>query len=212
MKFQKAILALALSLTPNVYGQLGFSLQFSNFGNALTNIADEAGSTASGLSWGILVAEIGSDFSSPLSTALGLSTADGSELAPGFRFFDSGQTTAEIPVGPLAGSVGVITATDPIDASPFTPGIDTGDSFALIWFERGFSAGDTLQAGDNYGILTNSNFLVPADGSSLVPFDENFSDVDPIRSASLVVQSIPEPSSLLLVGLSTFVFLRRRRS
>ena len=106
----------------------------------------------------------------------------------------------------------MITSTDPIDASPFTPGIDTGDSFALIWFERGFSAGDTLQAGDNYGILTNSNFLVPADGSSLVPFDENFSDVDPIRSASLVVQSIPEPSSLLLVGLSTFAFLRRRRS
>lgn len=212
MNFKPFLLLAALSSASTLSAALSFSLQFSNaFGDGvLSGIADETGSTASGLAWGILIAESGSDFSIPLTTDIGISTADGSSLADGLVFFNGGLTTA-LPFGTDPG-VGVVSATGTISADDFSPPIDTGDSFALIWFERGFSAGDTLVEGDNYGLLTNSNFIVPANGSSLTPLGSNFNGPDPVRSASLVVQAIPEPSSLLLVSLASVVLVRRRRS
>ena len=209
MRQKYLILLFGFSGVELASGALSFSLQFSNvFGDGvLSGIADEAGDLTSGLSWGILIAESGNDFSNPLTTELGISTADGTELAEGFRFFNGGLTTA-IPIGTDPG-MGVIGSTGLIEVSD--PGIDTGDSFALIWFERGFVAGDLLEIGDQYGILTSSNFTVPGDGASLFPFGSEFNGVDPVRAASLTVLAIPEPASALLLGLASSLFLSRRR-
>lgn len=183
--------------------QISFNLQFSDFGdNNLTGIADETGDVASGLSWGLLVAETGNDFSNPITTQIGISTADGAELAPGFRFYSGGTT---IEFDPFRG---VIAASNSITLN--SPGFGTGDSFALIWFQRGFTSGDTLNVGDNYGLLTRDEFLIPSAGAT-EDFSFLFGDTDPIRSADLTVQAVPEPSSILLISLASTFLLRRRR-
>ena len=212
MKFKSLVPLLVLSSLSSAYGVLTFSVQFSNppFGGTLSGIADETGSTASGLAWGFLIAESGDDFSNSLVTDLGISTLDGSALADGFRFFNGGVTSI-VDFGFEQG-VGVIDSSGTVDATAYTPAINSGDSFALIWFERGFSAGDTLQVGDNYGILTDASFVVPADGASLEPLAPNFVGADPVRSATLTVQAIPEPSSVFLVLVSSSLFLLRRRT
>lgn len=212
MKIQTfGILACLASLTTYSSAALSFSLRFSVGNNALTNIADENGTAATGLSWGILIAESGNDFSAPIAASpLGLSTADGSLFGSGIRFFNGG-LTVNLPFGTDTGS-GVINTSGNIDASAFEPEIGTGDSFALIWFQNGFTSGtDNLEVGDNYGILTDNNFLVPSDGSTLAPFTL-FAGPDPVRSANLVVQAIPEPSSLMLLALGSGFLAFRRRS
>lgn len=183
--------------------QISFNLQFSDFGdNNLTGIADETREIAAGLSWGLLVAETGNDFSNPITTQIGISTADGAELAPGFRFY-SGGTTIEFD-----SFRGVIAASNPITLN--SPGFGTGDSFALLWFQRGFTSGDTLNVGDNYGLLTRDEFLIPSAGAT-EDFSFLFGDTDPLRSADLTVQAVPEPSSILLISLASTFLLRRRR-
>ena len=192
---------------PALLGQT-FSATFQNITSSLTNIADAAGSTANGLSWGFLIAETGSSIGAPLATDLGISTVDGSELADGLIFFEGGITGNAIgfDAGP-----GAILDSGTIDYSAFSD-IDAGNPFALIWFDRAFAAGDTLQVGDAYGLLENPAFVVPPDGTSLQDFSGLFAGADEIRPAALLVQPIPEPSSALLVGIASLGLLRRRRS
>ena len=198
----------AIFCASTAHATLLFSVQFSNaFGDGvLGGIADEMNSTSSGLTWGILVAETGSDFSGILND-VGLSADDGAELGAGYRYFNGGLTT-NIPTGtdPQAGA---ITNSRTIIMTDYQPNYDTGDSFALIWFERGFIEGDAVTFGTNYGILENANFLVPSNSASNEPFGSNFNGTDPIRSANLAV--IPEPSTALLGLLGLAGLLRRKR-
>lgn len=194
-------------------GALTFSLQFSSpVGGALNNIADEVNSTASGLSWGILVSETGTDFDTPfndLALTVGVNTTDGSELSSGYRYFAGGLTSA-LPFGTDPG-VGNIGTSGAIDATAYQPSLDTGDFFALIWFERGFSSGDALAEDTNYGLLTNAAFVVPSDAASNFPLGSNFNGADPLRAATLTV--VPEPSISMLGSLAVLgLLLRRRRS
>ena len=211
MKLKHLLFATPLVLSQICEGAvLKFSLQFSNqFGTGvLSNIADETGDTSNGLVWGILVAESGTDFSSPL-TDLGLSAVDGAQLAPGYRYFSGGLTTnftVSLDGGPNAG---VISATDTIDATDYNPGVDSGDRFALIWFQRTFAEGGMVSAGTNYGLLTNDTFNLPSDGASDQPYEGEFVGADPLRSATLAV--VPEPSTALLAFLSLAGLLRRKR-
>ncbi|MEP4076753.1 PEP-CTERM sorting domain-containing protein [Haloferula sp.] len=207
-KFQVVCLSAFISVTSSSYGALSFSLQFSSpFTEVLGGVADEVNSTASGLTWGILVAESGNDFSGVLSD-IGLSASDGAELGSGYRYFNGGLTTS-VGFGSEP-DVGVVDQTGTINMSAYQPGYDTGDAFALIWFERGFSADDAVDAGTNYGILTDSNFIIPGDGASGAVMYGNFGgSPDPIKGANITV--IPEPGTALLALLGFAGLLRRKR-
>lgn len=205
MKLIKTSLLILTAGALNATAQTTFSALFSDFNtNNLTGIADENSSISEGLSWGILVAETGNDFSNPITTQFGIPTSDGAELENGFRFYNGGLTLDQ-----GTGLEGLIAGSQNITIN--SPGFGTGDSFALIWFQRGFTSGDILNAGDNYGILTDSSFVVPDDGTNNVPFFSNFAGNDPVRPANLTVQAVPEPTSVLLVSFASALLLRRRR-
>ena len=189
-------------------GQNSFSASFQDFFSSLTGLADSGGSTAGGLTWGFLIAEdAGSGFSSPILD-LGLSLVDGAELVDGLRYFDGGVTGDAIfsdggPGSPLDSGI--------VDHTAFAD-VNAGDSFALIWFDRGIASGDELVEGDNYGLLEDANFAVPNDGVTLANFGAFFGGPDPVITANLQVQAVPEPSAIVLTGLASLVLLRRRRS
>lgn len=192
------------------------SLQFSSSSQQLTNISDSNGVTGQdGLLWGVLVDRAASGFDS-VPVSVGVNLSDGSEIAPDFFFFNGG-TTSTLPFGTDTGSpaAGTITTTGDIDPGVIpgitldsSSGTPTGSSFALMWFDSGINSGDSLEAGDQYGLLTDNRFNLPTDGNFSEPY-LFFGGADSVRAANLVV--IPEPSTLALAGLGLLGFLRRRR-
>ena len=87
-----------------------------------------------------------------------------------------------------------------------------GAKFALIWFDSvndasGFTAG-TAVAGDYYGTIESNEFVVPADNQAIIytGFSNSIQD-----KASYTFDTIPEPSSITLLGLGSVALLLRRR-
>jgi hypothetical protein len=175
----------------------------------LTNIADSTGTTANGLSWGIVVDAQGNGFASstlfgPSAGLLLQSNFTGVSL-PGSDdvfFFDSAVVTAMTP-GPRGGS-GSITSFFGLNLNSAL-GVSTGDAFAIVWFDRGFGTGSTSTADTRWGFLTDPSFVLPPDGANQ-PYYSLFTGVDPVRPVPT-----PEPSALILSLLGVLPFLRRRR-
>lgn len=188
------------------------SLDFSSPSAALSNISSSTGSTDP-LLWGIVVDRDGSGFGD-FEINDGVNINDGAELSPSFFLFIGGDTVL-IPFGDGgAGSIDVsrqITVPSElgINLSSDVNETPTGDNFALIWFDTGLGEGTALQSGDKYGLLTNSGFQLPRDGSDQTPY-YFFGGPDAPRLADIPV--IPEPSILLTGSLSLLLVGRRRRN
>lgn len=174
---QRTLLLLALP------AQASISLQFSDFGQALTGLSDSIGaSPVNGLSWGILIDTTGNGFPNPAAPVdVDLTASAGAELAPG-RFFFPGGTTVTVP-GLDGGSGGVSTANN---LDPYiVPEVSAGQAFAIVWFDSGTSTGDPLPPGSSLGVLTHPGLLLPADGTGTSSFAALFAGPDPTRPADL---------------------------
>ncbi|MEM1082759.1 MAG: PEP-CTERM sorting domain-containing protein [Verrucomicrobiota bacterium] len=197
--------ALALLVTVNSHAAI--SLRFSDVTNSLTNLSTSVGVTGTnGLAWGIVIDTAGDNFTAPLVATAGLKVEDGANFGNGYTFFYGGvtvQQVASFDAGP--GAVIVSESIDPYSS----PGVALNQNFAVMWFDAGLDLGDDLTIGDNYGLLENANYLLPADGSSNFSFAAESAGVDPVRNANLSL--IPEPSTGLLAILGAFGLLRRRR-
>jgi hypothetical protein len=210
------------------------TLQFSQTGiGVLAGLSNNAGlSGVNGMQWGIVYDTGGDGFggltfdsSGYLSAATGTTGYNVFSLASGFL---SGNTSATndyfyVPVViPTTQNRASISGVDPggdgavlsltgafnnSDAGK-PAGLNTGDRFAIIWFEA------APVDGSYYGMFSPSVFQTPASGATL-PLASNFTNgnvADPIQPASLQFGAIPEPSRLVLLGIGFIgLFARRRR-
>lgn len=182
-------------------------------GGISSNLSNAAGESATnGLFYGIIVYTAGSSSTTTtydpivpaLSSTLAL-TSNGvatgavvifaSDLTAdqsfGGAFTDSGGVTG------TAGGVSGVTVT-------YNNGIASGQSFQLIWFDT------NLQTA---GVLSSSEFLIPADTGAALTVDDIFIGEDVVRAATgLSFGVIPEPSTALLGAIGALGLLRRRRN
>ena len=88
--------------------------------------------------------------------------------------------------------------------------VTLGDDFSVFFFTSLGSTATSLTAGDEFGAIRGSDFVLPlADGNTGV-VNAVFGDV--FANATFgTVQAIPEPSSTALLGLGGLALLARRR-
>jgi len=89
-----------------------------------------------------------------------------------------------------------------------TLGVNPGDVFRVIWFDRGIVAGEQVVEGDRYGLVASPIFVLPLDGV-VQNYGADFVGPDPIRTPGLTF--IPEPATALLGLLGIAASWRRRR-
>lgn len=177
----------------------------------LTNISDTALSNANGLLWGVVVDASGNGFSASYGAGLSLANNLNGSLMPGSTddvFYFNSNITATTPGG--QGGTGSITAISGLVIGNL--GVNAGDAFALIWFDRSATAGSTLANGSKYGIVTDPLLVIPADGANQ-PYASAFVGADPIRPTNQTFgTAVPEPSAALLGAIGALGLLRRRRN
>jgi hypothetical protein len=163
-----------------------------------SGFASFASTPTNGMTWGIVVdtSAGGTDLSlvsegiNPLSiTSNGFLSVRGS-VTPDYYFWNdsaltANQTTTDGP--PPSFSPGYIGTTGPLTTDE--NGVEAGDPFGVIWFQSNGSAGS------DYGFLTNSSLVLPADGDT-VDFSSDISGDD--KAADFMIAEIPEPSPLML--------------
>jgi hypothetical protein len=215
------LLAAAACLLSSGMASATVTLAMSNPGTGvLTNIANFTGTVTNGLHWGIVVDSAGDGFdfnSSSPNQAFTLATYSSGVAFPNSDddviFMDFSIVTTVLPGG--QGGPGSITTLAGVVLN-FTigAGVNTGDPFALIWFDDNTGVAGVMDANDHFGVFTTAGgatapFVLPADGATQ-PFAVNFVGADPVRAANLRWIA-PEPSSLLLSLLGVLPVLRRRR-
>ena len=185
-----------------------------NFNKALTggvssNFATAAGVAKVGLYWGVIVDNSGDGFltsygdvSLVQGARLDLLTSSGGVTDDVLIFSDDFtiDTSAVPDAGGGTGDLGGLTLISNLSLSG---GVDAGDDFRVVWFDDL----DTTSA----GIFSDPSFVLPSDGSTS-SFDVPFLGPDPIRSAvGLTFETVPESSSIALLGLGLVGFTLRRR-
>lgn len=94
------------------------------------------------------------------------------------------------------------------DATPYL-----SDPFALYWFPTHTTASSAVSAvgGDDYGFFRGSNWTMPAANSGTFAFGSEFQATTAPGGANLNVQSVPEPSRVVLLALALAATASRRR-
>ena len=195
-------------------------------GGTLTNLQTNSGDASSALVWGLLVDTGGNGFQAG-SYIPGFTFSDTTALAGGqFLSTSSGVTDDRLFIssnffataGSTDGSAGLSKPTN-ILLSYSTDGVGaTGVSalgtqaIAIVWFNALTKTGQQAVNGDKYGLFVLP-FTTPSDqaGGNL-PYGSNFAGTDPVRTASLTINAVPEPSAVLLGAIGALGLLRRRRN
>lgn len=156
-----------------------------------TQLGDYYGTPTNGLNWGILVDADNNGFAVAQSGTISAFNFNLDQLFSGDDFyFAGGETVNSVPYG----GNGVATVLNPIT---LTTDINTGDQFGIFW-----------QAGSNYGFVTDSNAIIPAD-TSTKDYSSYF-NADPYSALGNIV---PEPSnyaSIIGFVMLSLALLRRR--
>ncbi len=218
MKLNKALFLLPLvALSQHLVASVTISFEFEA-------LRDSSGIPLSGDTYTILVADSNKDsiFPSP-SDLLGAQLNLGDDIA-GNRIFYSGTFNGSI----FDDTAASLEASD-LGLSDNTE-ID-GTRWAVYWFPGLSSApgASGLQQGQNYGFFhsdqidptaqafgATASMVMPPDGTqaqTILYFDtetENTS-APSVQDFTADLTVVPEPSTLLLVGLASFAFLLRRR-
>ena len=215
MKAKLALLAAGVLLSGSAFGTVTLGISNAATG-MLTNIADFGGSTANGLLWGVIVDSAGDGFDTSYAPGNVLNTTLSGVLFGGSNddvlFIDTAVTTTNVPTA--QGGPGAITQISSLVLNAaIGAGVNAGDAFMVIWFDRPLTAGATTQGGQHYGTFTTAGgapapFVMPPDGANQ-PFQANFVGADPVRTANQTF--VPEPSSMLLGLLGALGLIRRRR-
>lgn len=190
------VFAAALQVLP-VFGTL--SLTFSDLDGTFSGLSDSSGDPSGVLTWGVLI-DTGGDGLPVLGGSVGLNLQDGVDLGSSDLFFLGGSTLA-IPPG---GGVGTASGIDPYAYG----GVSANDPFYILWWgDTNIVEGSELLPGTDYGLFTDSSFLLPADGAD-ISYSAQIED-NTIRPANLSL--VPEPSTLILLLGSLIPLIRRRR-
>jgi hypothetical protein len=222
MKLKIAVLTGLLSMTSL---QASTTMQLGS-GGTLTNLQTQAGSANSALVWGLLVDTSGNGFQGG-NYSPGFTLSDTNALAGGqFLSTTSGVTDDRLFIssnffataGTVDGSTGLSKPTN-ILLSYSTDGVGAngvsalgGQSVALVWFDSLTKTGQQAVDGNKYGLYILP-FTTPADqGGGNLPFGSNFLGVDAVRTASLTVGVVPEPSVSIFGLVGVLGLLRRRRN
>jgi len=186
------------------------TLQFSTTSIFATNFANGAGVGGSQMVWGIVVDASGNGFSTTsytpgfnytgnLSTgAVFTGTDDVLYLAPAVMTLTTNTNDG--------GAIGLNRITT-LTSLVMTGNVSTGDSFAVIWFDK-TAVGGASAGGDKFGIFQNAAFVLPAD-TATQSFASVFTGADSLKT--MTGQLVPEPSVALLGALGAFGLIRRRR-
>lgn len=201
------------------------TLTISNPATGVFNsLAPSSSATATnGLLWGIIVDADGDGFESGLYeggwTVSSSLTGVAIPGSTGDLFFlaAASNTTVTTPGG--QGGAGSVVAFNGLNISADPLGnatVNTGDAFAIIWFDSGISIGSSIVAGSTrFGLYQNAGFVLPSNGNNQ-SFASLFSTAgaEPVRQASLTFGGavIPETSTSLLGAIGALALLRRRRN
>lgn len=209
-----AFLILSFSLAAATASSASVTLQFSSptFGMA-TNWADSSGVGGSRLVWGIVIDTAGNGFDSHFFQGVNFATAGGQSLLTpeGNASDDYLWLSSNLMATPNATYDGMVPGNNAItnitSIGYNSAGVNAGDAFAIVWFDRTSFSGIS-NYGDAFGIFTDSSFIIPPD-SYTVSFAPLFAGADSLKlmTGSLV----PEPSTALLGLLGIAGLIRRRR-
>lgn len=214
MKLTKYILALVF--LSKLASAATVNIQISQGANQATNFANAAGSASNGLVWGLMISSSDNVFSA-LPENFQLSNNLGGSLIPttddyfiSSSIFTSQGTTAD------SGNFGKINIMNGIVISvPATNALVPGNRFAIVWFDSTVtSSTQALAGGTQYGLLTNSTFVLPAAAGTTNVSSFFSASPDPVKTANtftVPTASVPEPSAALLGMLGALGLLRRRR-
>jgi PEP-CTERM motif len=204
-----AILAAALTLSAL---PLNASVSFS--GVAATGIRDNSGVLIPVGSLVLMIADTG---------AAGFGSATDGSLVGGESLAENAFLVGDYIVqrNSSGNSFGVTQAPGTVTAENLTTSIPTGTvtpgtPFAVMWFTQA-AATTTAILGENYGIVRDTGWLFPADGSaytfttSATPTSTQFRTVQNAGNAVNTIGPVPEPSRLILLGLGGMGLLLRRR-
>lgn len=175
---------------------MGATLQISVPTTDLTILNDSSGAPKGGMAWGIVVDTSGNGFANFDSDLNNFTLANGFINADDFFYLSANATLSSVDY------LGVATQ---IIANYDEAGITGGKSYKILWFDTTKGAGDTILAGDSYGVTSVTAVLPASNGDDVTPTDFYGNN----GSASLTV--IPEPSAGLLAMIGALALLRRRR-
>lgn len=125
----------------------------------------------------------------------------------------STQSALNLDLGGVGGIVSAVGVPNGTDVSR-PAGFDTGDPFAVIWFDGASIDGNYYGLYSNFAPTspTGFEFILPASGS-LVSYSSPFNSATPeaIKQANIQFGSVPEPSRVMLLGLGGLGLVFRRR-
>lgn len=193
------------------------TLQFSSATVRATNWANGAGAGGTNLVWGVVVDAYNNGLAGSYYPNINFGAAPGTVQ----HLVDAnGNATDDVLVLAQNPTILITTAVDgaavgdnfisSVTSIPVagTDGINTGDAFAIIWFDQTILSGNS-HFDQKYGIFGNAAFTLPSDGSTVSYAFTTFVGPEPLKPMGYAL--VPEPSTALLGLLGIAGLIRRRR-